>query len=842
MANNISSMLNSRLRFSGLASGLDTDSIIKQLMRIESMKVDKVKQDRQMLEWKRDNYRDVTNLIRGFKDSYFDVLKPASNFRSESAFATYDVTSGDESVVTAKAVTGAASTTHSITVRKLATAARIEKTVADYHVTSSVEGSADITDFNLKGKQMKINYDGTSKIITLEDYTGMADLESKLQIAVDRAVGTGKIDVIANGSKLEFEPLVDGSTFMLSEVSNNLLPTIGFSDGQKNYITGSSLTHPDLSVANGKIKVKLGADEKEIEIAGLTGVSTLDDLRYTLEAALNDNASGFGAGSVSVKLNGDKLEIISNTGAGLVMSSAADNDVLGQLGINNGASAAAVSSSVIDLSGDEQYKSFILSVNGADKEIIIDKNYGSLNDLAVYIESKLTGVDVSVVDGKLNFAAAAGDKLEFKKGPENTLEKLGFTAADNKGNRIPLDSSLESIEKYFSTAVDFNPAANVSFVINGVNINLKKTFSEATTQDVMNAVNTSSANVELKYDSLNDKFTLASKTTGVAETISIADTDAVNGLLKALGIEIANLKPGEDAEFDLDGVTGMKRGTNEFTIDGVSYTLKDVPDPVKEVSISVKANADALVEKIKEFVGKYNELIDKLNAEYSEKRDRDYLPLTDEQKEAMSEDDIKKWEEKTKEGLLKGDSILGKIIGDMRKALYDPVDGASASLYKIGITTGTYEQKGKLVIDEDKLKTAITNNIDAVTQLFTNDSEISYEESFSDSSKRQTRYKEIGLGQRLYDIIQDNIRTTRDADGNKGILLEKAGITGDLSEFENILSKEIDKKDTLIDTLLLKLVDKEDALYRKFTAMETAINQMNSQSAWLSQQFGGSQQ
>ncbi len=79
MANNISNILNSKFRMTGMASGLDTDTMIKQLMKVEQYKVDKVKQDKQLLEWKRDDYRSMTTLLTGFKSDFFDVLKPTSD-------------------------------------------------------------------------------------------------------------------------------------------------------------------------------------------------------------------------------------------------------------------------------------------------------------------------------------------------------------------------------------------------------------------------------------------------------------------------------------------------------------------------------------------------------------------------------------------------------------------------------------------------------------------------------------------------------------------------------------------------------------------------------------------
>jgi flagellar hook-associated protein 2 len=469
--------------------------------------------------------------------------------------------------------------------------------------------------------------------------------------------------------------------------------------------------------------------------------------------------------------------------------------------------------------------------------------------MASYIQSQLIDVNVSISGNKLVFGSVSGQKIVLKQGPEDSLASMGFAYTntsmgiaytDNTSNNVVMNKGLDSIENHFATAVDFDSTANVQFTINNVSINLNKTFANATMSDVMNAVNASTAGVEMQYDSLNDKFTLTSKTTGVAETITLTDTDAVNGLFKALGISGEPVIAGTDAVFDLDGVTDMVRSQNEFGIDGVKYKLNSA-DPLTTVTINVNADPDAMVGKIKIFISKYNEMLDKINGELSEKRDRDYTPLTDEQREDMSEEDIKKWEEKARSGLLNNDSLLNNAVDKMRRALSDTVSGITTNLAKIGITTGSYEMKGKLVIDEPKLRTALKNNSDAVVQLFTQESQYTYTDGLDDSAKRKTRYEETGLAQRLHDIIQDNIRTTRDSNGKKGTLIEKAGLPTDSSEFKNIMSDVISQKDTLIYNLLDKLVDKEDALYKKFTAMEKALSQMNSQSGWLAQQFGGGQ-
>jgi len=100
--NNISNLINSRIRLTGISSGLDTDAIIEQLMSVERAKVDKIKQEKQILEWKRDIYRDIINKLRSITDEYFNVLKPKTNFTSQSAFTSFKISSSNESVVTVR--------------------------------------------------------------------------------------------------------------------------------------------------------------------------------------------------------------------------------------------------------------------------------------------------------------------------------------------------------------------------------------------------------------------------------------------------------------------------------------------------------------------------------------------------------------------------------------------------------------------------------------------------------------------------------------------------------------------------------------------------------------------
>jgi flagellar hook-associated protein 2 len=117
--NGISNMINSRLRLTGMASGLDTDTIISSLMKIERAPLDKVMQKKQLAEWKRDDYREITNLLRGLKDEFFDVLKPSSYMLSQNSYKKFSVSSTDSTVVTATGGAEGSMGSHKITVTTL---------------------------------------------------------------------------------------------------------------------------------------------------------------------------------------------------------------------------------------------------------------------------------------------------------------------------------------------------------------------------------------------------------------------------------------------------------------------------------------------------------------------------------------------------------------------------------------------------------------------------------------------------------------------------------------------------------------------------------------------------
>lgn len=656
---NIANMLNSQMRISGLASGLDTETMVKKLISLESSRVDKAKQNRQLTAWKQDAYREVTSLLQGFYSTYFDILSP-TNLTSASTFnafkATYDG-ADTSSFITIKANSGAQAANYvikNITTAKTAQFTGAVLSNANSAISGNYIANADISDISAANGNNKIavNFNGTSKVITIKDNPAdLADLQGDLQAKLDSAFGAGKITVGTSGT-----------------------------DGNGGKLTFATNTTNSLSVSS-----------------------------VTEAGALNEGFSTLG----------------------------------------------------------------------------------------------LTGVNTS--------------------------------------NKINLSSKLSDIKDYFGTPLV--PAAgggdDIQFTINGQSFSFSS--STATLNSIMKAVNSNKdAGVTMAYDQLTDKISIKSLQTGAAAKIQISDTSG--NLMASLGLNGVN-QTGSDASMEMSTDGGLTfqtitRSSNSFTINNINYTLTG--DTTTSINTVVSADPSKIVDLIKGFVSKYNEIVNTINTKLSEVRDTNYMPLTDEQKSAMSTADIAAWESRVKTGLLKNDSILESLMGNMRNALYGSVSGVFGILSSIGITTVKYNprstENGKLVIDEAKLSQAITNNPGQVVQLFTQSSQYSYGEAVGDPAKRTVRNAEAGLAWKLSDVLQNNIRTMTYGKG-KGALLAKAGVIGDSSEYENLLSKELTDDDKKIDDLIIRLSNKEEYWYKKFAAMETAMGYMNQQSAWITQQF-----
>lgn len=283
---------------------------------------------------------------------------------------------------------------------------------------------------------------------------------------------------------------------------------------------------------------------------------------------------------------------------------------------------------------------------------------------------------------------------------------------------------------------------------------------------------------------------------------------------------------GQNGEVIINGLKQTLTG-NTVTFDGVEFTLKqtNVGSPI---SVNAKTDEDAVFNMVKDFVTKYNEVIDKINAKISEPRYRSYQPLLDEEIEALPEKTAEKMESMARSGILLRDPILTSGLYELRRAISSPlkvagVNTAFDTLTEIGIGgpppgKDAYRENGKLYINETKLRESIRNNGADVIKLFSN---------YSSNVDPATKYNETGVAQRLYDKLDDIM--------NK--VIKEAGATGTLYD-DSSIGKKINKTDDEIETWEDRLKMIEDRYYKQFTAMEQAMSKAQSQGSWFAQMLG----
>lgn len=325
-----------------------------------------------------------------------------------------------------------------------------------------------------------------------------------------------------------------------------------------------------------------------------------------------------------------------------------------------------------------------------------------------------------------------------------------------------------------------------------------------------------SLGLQASFDNTLGRFFISTRETGENKSITLSDTDVqfvdkfINGVEGATGSLTGT---GQNARVTLDGVNEViESATNQISVRGLNLNVMQTGT----ATVNVQSNPDDVFNKIKGFVDAYNELLDDLNGRLNEPRYRGYPPLTDEQKQAMTEREIEMWEERAQSGTLRNDPILRNLLTTMRQHFTNPIDGIPSGelrhLSEIGITTSRdWRNGGRLEINETKLRNAISEKPEEVMNLFT-------------KSTGDTR-NESGVGRRVYQEMDDALRQLR----------RRAGSPGVIGADQSTIGRQLRQVDSQIQRWEDRLVRIEERYWRQFTAMEKAMSEMNNQSMFLMQ-------
>jgi len=367
---------------------------------------------------------------------------------------------------------------------------------------------------------------------------------------------------------------------------------------------------------------------------------------------------------------------------------------------------------------------------------------------------------------------------------------------------------------------------------NGVYSGEPKTFEvDGTTTIAEFTKLVSNAGYNANYDTATGRMFISSKESGAANDFTFTGGSAVTDLLKLTGTdsqgkEVAKKLVGSDAKIELNGVE-YTSSSNVFSVNGLTITAKDVTgneeDGYSNLTITTDTDYEDIYDNIKSFIKEYNSLINEMDKLFNAASSGSYEPLTDEEKEAMSDSDVEKWEKKIKDALLRNDSDLEKISSAMRTSMLKTYNVGSEenpvmmSLSSFGISTlGYFEaadnEKNMFHIDgneddeytsgnADQLKSMIASNPEAVSSFFT----------------------QLATG--LYDSMNE-IQKNSDNYTSYGSFYSDKKLQSDYVDQTNQITKWEDYVKGI-----------EDRYYKQFTAMEKSMSSLNSQSSYLSSLF-----
>ena len=389
---------------------------------------------------------------------------------------------------------------------------------------------------------------------------------------------------------------------------------------------------------------------------------------------------------------------------------------------------------------------------------------------------------------------------------QNTLSSLGYSGA---GEKIKVTSGVDGKE----TEIEITESMKISDFVQKLN----------------------DAGVKANFDSKNRRIFVSSTETGEKNDFSLKSQSAgADEALKCLGLLVESTAfdtsdaskyntntsrvKATDATIVLNGVEYSSE-TNEFNVNGVSITALAETGLNEVLSVTVATDAEAIYDNIKDFLSQYNALINEMNSLYNADSAKGYEPLTDEEKESMSEEEVEKWEAKVKASLLRRDDTLESIISYMQTAMAKTytINGESYALSSFGIKTLGYmnapkNENNAYHIDGDEDDTATSDNEDKLLVAIKEDPD-----TVIDFMKQ--------LSTELYNAVDKKMKSTTLS--SVYTVYNDREMASEYSDYTSTIKKWEEK-----------LKNMEDYYYDKFAAMETAMAKLNSQTDSLTGLFG----
>ena len=710
------------MRMSGLMSGMDTESIIQELVSVKQTKVDDAKKAQTKLQWKQDAWKELNTKLKNLQAKYVANMRFVSSYSKRTTKVS---NSNAVSVITGEnAVNGV----QSLQINQLAKTGYLTGAQIKAADGSSLTAASKLSDLGVTGEgTFNITAGGKSVDITVNGDSTISDVLNKLKEA----------GVNANFDAKNQRFFVSASA---SGADNDFSITASDSTG-------------DAALAALGLKVGLTGDKGD---------------KATL-AKYQEYAAFY--------VSGDDAATLANINKDGRITKDIDSKVSSYL---------------------EQYKSLLSTKSDAQKKIDeINEKYkdSSLDTVENYtkqLEAKQK--EKTELEEKIKNLTDGVEKDTAQKELDTLNEEIK-ALSEKKTDAQSLESTQKSITDADTKIADIQKHITVT---EGTDADGNATYTAEATQNLKDQVNNSYLS-QAKYAS---------------EVITAIN----NGSYTATG---AAKVSGQDAMITLNGAE-FTGSTNVFEINGLTFTALNETKAGEDITVTTEDDVDGIYDMVKSFLKEYNSIINEMDKLYNADSAKGYEPLTDDEKDAMSDSEVEKYETKIKDALLRRDSNLSTVSSALKEIMSGGVDvnGKTMYLSDFGIETlGYFEaadnEKNAYHIagdpddantsgKSDVLKSMISNDPDTVISFFSSLSKTLYTK-MSDLSKSVDGYRSYGS---FYDDKK---------------------MTSDYNDYK-----------TKISELEEKLNDYEDKWYSKFSKMETALAKLQSNSSAVTSLLGGS--
>lgn len=859
------------IRLSGMTSGLDTDSIVKAMVSSYTTRKEKYQKAQTKLEWTQDAWKSLNTKV-------YSLYSNISNLRFSTAYNLKKTSVSDTTKATVKAGSGAPSGTQSLKIKQMAKAgymtgaeikadsekttlaqlgytggdAKLEVKMGDETKSITLSASSTMNDVvkELRNAGLDANYDSSYKRFYISSKkTGVANDFTITGSNIDGASALYSLGIAYGGEK------TTAGTYS-SNPYDEYAALHGASDDEtKANIEAAVTSYNNLTTD----AAKMNAQSKNLMNAVNYGYSyaTLQGIYEKLDAnnagdsdklKLLEKLGSSRDGALILK-NGDSYDTYTKTTLtdtkGNTLYKYIDSD-------NNSHYIAAVADKDKDTTSyydvTESTRTAYTDADGKELEAAHIDHSDDMTTLTVggktykkdetdgkyYTADKTDSITVSqkteytiaadaVNKTDIESASAAYDTIITSMG-EKTKSSYDEALASVQAFEASKDELLGSDDEY--SVASLTKAIQNAYAGNGKEAVEQLLAGNGKVADgFVNKANAleeaAEANTKKAADS-NIVKELASKQKDSSEY-----TQALNDLLdrvntaytlqnKALFNSQVKKVAGQDSEIELNGVkyTG---DSNSYSINGLTIeALAETGDSA--ISITTSTDTQGVYDKVKDFLTEYNNIINEMTKLYNADSAGSYEPLTDDEKDQMSDKEIEKWETKIKDSLLRRDSTLGSVMTAMQTAMMSSVEigGKKYSLSSFGISTlgflnAAENEQNAYHIDgdeddantsgkTDKLMAAINDDPDTVMQFMQQ------------------------LSTNLYSAIGDKMKSTDLSSAftiynDKQMKTEYTNYTKTIKEWEK------------------KISDREDYYYNKFTQMESAMTKLNSTQSSISSYF-----